>query len=166
MKMENTNAQKEIVSLLIANEKILEKLYLVYAQKFPLFSNFWIEIAKEEDSHALWINTIFEKMKAGTVEFSQNRFPAEAIGKNIEYLKDKIEKLKTSEVTISDALEFSVHIEKGLLEHKFFEIFEEDSLELQMILDALRLGTEDHLRRIEARWKNEKLGANYENLKV
>ena len=160
--MENKAKQKELVEALIRNEKALEELYETYAEKLVLYREFWHKIAKDEESHAAWIGTLYAKMENGLVDFSENRFPIEAIQDFIRHTEEKKKEALEGKTTLEEALETAVHMERGLLENKFFEVFKDDSLEIKIILEALRMGTEAHLKDVERVWKKEKGGAEYE----
>jgi len=160
--MENKAKQKELVEVLIQNEKALEELYRAYADKLVLYRDFWHKIAEDEESHAAWIGTLYSKMENGLVDFAEDRFPVEALKDFIKYTQERKQSALDGEVTLLEALETAVHMERGLLENKFFEVFRDDSLEIKIILEALRLGTAEHLREVERVWKREKGGAEYE----
>jgi rubrerythrin len=160
--MENKTKQKELIDALIKNEKALEELYKAYADKLALYRNFWQKIAEDEESHAAWINTLYTKMENGLVDFAEDRFPLEAVKDFIKYTEGKKKEALEGNVTLLEALETAVHMERGLLENKFFEVFKDDSLEIKIILEALRLGTAEHLREVERVWKKEKGGGEYE----
>ena len=147
----NTTIEK-----LIEHENLMAELYSVYAQKFKYFSDFWQEIKEEEDDHALWISTLYEKHSAGLIESLDRAFPLSAIDTSIEYVKGKITEAKSDkDMTHSKALEIAVHIENAMLEHKFFEVFPGENSEFKIILDALRLSTEQHLKKVKAMWLRE-----------
>jgi rubrerythrin len=160
--MDNKAGQKKLIEALINNEKALEDLYKTYADKLLLYSDFWHKIAEDEKSHAAWIGTLYAKMEKGLVDFSEKRFPVDAVNDFIKYIQEKKKEALDGNVTLLQALETAVHMERGLLESKFFEVFKDDSLEIKIILEALRMGTEEHLREVERVWKKEKGGSNYE----
>jgi rubrerythrin len=151
-----SESEKVIVNRLKENELAMKDLYLVFSEKFATQEAFWRGIAEEEASHAAWIDTLYIKMGAGLIEFSEKRFPVEAVRANIENMKDLQVKAKKGELSLLEALEKSVHIEHGMLENRFFEVFKDDSPELKIILDALRVGTETHFHEMENAWKKER----------
>ena len=155
--------EKEIIDLLYKNEITMGKLYGEFARQFPMYRPFWEGIVTEEESHAAWIETLYRKTEGGLVEFAEKRFPIEAIRQNVENMEAVLEEAKKGEMTAAEALEKAVHFEHGMLENKFFEVFEGDSAELQLILEALRLGTQEHFRRVEEVWKKETMNAETEN---
>jgi len=124
--MENKETQQQIVDLLIKNEAVMGELYLRYAEKFPLFGKFWTKIYEDEQSHAAWINTLHYKLNSKLVDFSSSRFPVDAIEKNIDYMQREKDKIEKGEMSLIYALETAVHLERGMIEHKFFEAFSDD----------------------------------------
>jgi len=162
--MEKKEAQKQIIDLLIKNEATMGELYRKYAKKFPAFEKFWNKIYEDEQSHAAWINTLYYKLNSGLVSFSEQRFPVAAIEENIRYMEEEKNKVGRGEMSHLYALEKAVHVERGMIEHKFFEVFQDDSMELQIVLQALKLGTEQHLQVVQKAWEKEKGGAEFEKL--
>jgi hypothetical protein len=164
--MENIDKQKQITDLMIKNEAVMGELYRRYAEKFPTYQEFWTKIYEDEQSHAAWINTLYYKLNAGLASFSDKRFPVSAIEENIRYIEEESAKADKGEMSLLYALERAIHVERGMLEHKFFEVFKDDSMELQILLQALKLGTEQHLEKIQKAWEKEKSGAELEKLSV
>lgn len=162
--MENKEIQKQIVDLLIQNEAVMGELYRKYAEKFSAFEKFWLTIYEDEQSHAAWINTLYYKLKSGMVSFADQRFPIDAIKKNVLYIQEEKAKVESGQMTLLYALETAVYIERGMIEHKFFDVFKNDSIELQILLQALKLGTEQHLQKVQRAWEKEKGGAEFEKL--
>ena len=154
--MNNKKEQKKIIDLLVANEAILSELYQVYAKELPKTADFWNEIAEEEKSHAMWLETLHRKMDADWVDFAEDRFSASAIKQNIDYLEQKKKKADGSLLDFAEVLEDAVHIESGMLESKFFEVFKDDSIELKIVLEGLKLSTKQHLEKLKAKLDDEK----------
>jgi hypothetical protein len=154
----------EIIDLLVRNEIVMQELYRAYAKTFPIFESFWSSIAKDEASHAAWINTLYYKMKAGMVVIPEQRFPVAIIEATIADIEKKKEQAQAGNVTSLGAMEIAVQIEGGMLESKFFEVIANDNIELQIILEALRLGTQQHLQEIKRERDREAGGAEFEKL--
>jgi hypothetical protein len=164
--METKEMQSKVVDLLKENEVAMRDMYLEFSKSYVVYESFWKGIATEEESHAAWINTLYYKMNAGLVEFAQSRFPLEAIKNNINYMKGMTAKAQEKKLSLLEALEAAVHMEHGMLENKFFEVFKDDSMELQIVLEALRLGTREHYREVKRVWEKEKMGADFEKAKI
>ena len=54
------------------------------------------------------------------------------------------------------ALSISNDIENGMIEGKFFEVFESDSAEIKETFEMLERATMQHRERVEAFWENER----------
>jgi hypothetical protein len=143
------------IEKLIEHEKLIAQLYETYSNKLKYFSEFWKGLVEEEYSHAAWIETLYEKKKAGLVDSLDRKFPMEAVDMSVVFINQKISEAKEKELSILSALENAVYIESAMLEHKFFEVFPEDNMEMKILLEALRLSTEDHLARIKKEWMKE-----------
>jgi len=57
------------------------------------------------------------------------------------------------EISLIKALSIARDIESGLIEKKFFEVFEGDPIELKHVLLNLVAATREHYNRIEKAWK-------------
>ncbi|TET10801.1 MAG: hypothetical protein E3J83_00055 [Candidatus Atribacteria bacterium] len=57
------------------------------------------------------------------------------------------------DISLIKALSIARDIENGLIEKKFFEIFEGDPIELKHVLLNLAAATREHYNRIEKVWK-------------
>lgn len=145
----------EIIEALAQHEEAISRLYTAYAKKFPSCNDFWHSLAMEETSHAAWIRTLHQKTDAGLVEFAESRFPLSGIEMSKQFVDGKT--AAAGDIgPLAEALAVAVDVERGMIEKKFFEVFEGDSLELKVILDALRVSTENHLGEITKAWEREK----------
>jgi rubrerythrin len=59
------------------------------------------------------------------------------------------------DISLIKALSIARDIENGLIEKKFFEVFEGDPIELKQVLLNLAAATREHHNRIEKVWNNE-----------
>ena len=156
--MDKKEYQQKTIDSLVRHEEAIAELYNSYSDKFLGFRDFWLGIVADEKSHASWIRTLYKKTEGGLADFSQNRFPLDAIEDSKKFLEQKKIESSKGEISLVYALETAANIEQGMLEKKFFEIFKDDALELQIILEALRLGTQQHFEHIKKAWEKEKNG--------
>ena len=145
--------QIEIIELLAEHEKEISRLYQEYARKFPEQKDFWSKIVREEIEHANWIFKLRSKIKEGSLYFEEGRFKTDAIKTSIEYIKNQITKAQNNKISIKNALSVARDIESGLIEKKFFEVFEPDCREIKQVLLDLAAATREHYNRIEKVWK-------------
>ena len=145
--------QIEIIELLAEHEKEISRLYQEYARIFPEQKDFWSKIVREEIEHANWIFKLRSKIKEGSLYFEEGRFKTDAIKTSIEYIKNQITKAQNNKISIKNALSVARDIESGLIEKKFFEVFEPDCREIKQVLLDLAAATREHYNRIEKVWK-------------
>ncbi len=141
--MNEQEYQLEIVDMMAKNEVKLSELYAKYAHAYPTRKEFWNELAREEVSHGAWISTLKKRIEDGSVKFSSERFNVDL--NNDFYRHVQQEELKISENTpLIEALKTSGEIEEMMLEKKFFEVFQGDAPELEVLLLALEYSTKNH----------------------
>ena len=145
--------QLEVIKLLAEHEKVIGQLYKEYARKFPEQKNFWSKIAREEIEHASWIFKLRSKIEEGSLYFKEGRFKMEAIKTSLGYLKSQITEAQNNKISAKNALSVARDIENGLIEKKFFEVFEPDCREIKQVFLDLATATRDHSNRIEKIWK-------------
>ncbi|HBY56922.1 MAG TPA: hypothetical protein DEG96_03550 [Candidatus Atribacteria bacterium] len=148
--------QIETIELLAEHEKIISCLYKEYARKFPEQKDFWLKIAGEEIEHSDWIYELKSKIKEESLYFKERRFKTEAIKTSVEYIKKQITKAQNEKMSIKNALSVARDLESGLIEKKFFEVFEPDCREIKQVLLDLATATREHYNRIEKAWNNKK----------
>jgi EAL domain-containing protein (putative c-di-GMP-specific phosphodiesterase class I) len=157
--MDSKDYQINIMETMAKREEAVAELYKVYGEKFAPYRQFWLELSEEEVGHAGLIRQLIEKLRAGLVFFNNERFTAQAINDSLEYVRENIESLKTKEISEINALAIAYDLETGLLERKFFEIVESDSVEIKHLLSSLAEATSHH-REVVKRAFEEKRGAN------
>jgi len=150
-----TETQLKVIKLLAEHEKVISQLYREYARKFPEQKDFWSKIAAEEIEHASWIFKLRSQAEKGSLYFKEGRFKIEAIKTSLEYVKSQITEAQNNKISAKNALSVARDLESGLIEKKFFEIFEPDCREIKQVLLDLAAATREHYNRIEKVWNNE-----------
>ncbi|MCZ2846270.1 MAG: hypothetical protein O2U61_07260 [Candidatus Bathyarchaeota archaeon] len=141
------------IKLLAEHEKVISQLYKEYSLKFPEQKDFWSKIANEEIEHASWIFKLCSQAKEGSLYFKEGRFKTEAIKTSLKYVKSQITKAQNKKISAKNALSVARDLENGLIEKKFFEVFEPDCREIKQVLLDLVAATSEHCNRIEEVWK-------------
>ncbi|MDD5015311.1 MAG: hypothetical protein PHW73_09490 [Atribacterota bacterium] len=77
----------------------------------------------------------------------------EAIKTSLEYVKSQIAEAQNNKISAKNALSVARDIENGLIEKKFFEVFEPDCREIKQVFLDLATATREHSNRIEKIWK-------------
>jgi rubrerythrin len=145
------NAQA--VQMLIENEEGLAKLYQAYAVKFPVFASFWSQLAAEEVKHANWVRELQMDIKYGTIRCNEHRFDTELISAYLDEVEQHLSDALHKKLTLYEALNTALFLERTYIEKSFFQIFEGDTETAKRVLDVLAHGTQTHIQRIEALWE-------------
>ena len=145
--------QLKVIKLLAEHEKVIGQLYKEYARKFPEQKDFWLKIAAEEIEHASWIFKLRSQAEKDLLYFKEGRFKTEAIETSLEYVKSQITDAQNNKISAKNALSVARDLESGLIEKKFFEVFEPDCREIKQVLLNLAAATREHYNRIEKVWK-------------
>ena len=148
--MELNSEQKELIELFVRQEFIIGKLYKLFSFRFPEYTVFWTDMAKEEHLHASWIKRLAERDPTNKFKFSQGELRANRIAASIESIEGLIAGVKNNrKFTINQAVSMALHLEKALWEQEVFQCFEGDSDEVRKILDSLNVEQEIHIKKIE-----------------
>lgn len=150
------NAPNKLLEALKVHEKEIARLYEVYAETFPVFRSFWIELSKEEIEHANWIERLQARIDKGPGDFVVERFPVAAIERNIEYVKELIYEVEEANFQLIDALSKALHLEEALSESKYFEVWEGDSAETKRTLTLLAQSSRKHYQKIKEVWQENR----------
>ncbi|MCX6741343.1 MAG: hypothetical protein NTY61_03020 [Candidatus Parcubacteria bacterium] len=143
------NDQSSILKSLANNELLLYKLYQVYSDKFLELRDFWSRISQEEVDHANWIEQLFKQSADGSLFINTNRFHQEAIKLFSDHIKTETEKALSINVSAREAVGIALDMERALIEHKFFEVFQTDRLPPQELLNRLAISTNGHIVRLQ-----------------
>jgi len=63
--------QEKIIQQMVTQEKLLSRLYTLFAQQFPNHAEFWGKLSKEEENHAKLIEKLREAEKKGLIFFQR-----------------------------------------------------------------------------------------------
>lgn len=138
------------IELLIENEELVSKLYAIYAEKFPEEKEFWRRKAAEEDAHAELLKGVRPIVQEPPSFSKEERFSVEAIELSIAFVKDLIQKSKSS--SLINALSMARDIEHSLIERNFFKVMPSDSILLKNAFVKLEQDTKKHREEIQELW--------------
>jgi hypothetical protein len=150
--MDAKEKQDEILDLMCKNEEKVSELYMIYASKFPEYSDYWSGLAKEELGHSGAIRTL---KYSDQVMFKEGTFEKNLIQISLKYMEDKIVEANTRNMAIEDAFSVAVELETNMLEQKFFVVFEGDFSELVEVFQNLEKATQGHVDNIRNLWSNK-----------
>jgi len=146
--------QIHTIGLMAAHESALADLYRVYADKFVGQMEFWRQLADDEVSHARWIAGFADDVKAGTIEVDPGRFSSESILASLDQVRGHVQEVEDDDLSFLDALAAAKKFEEGLIESRYFEVFEDDAPELKELLTKLEGETEAHRKRVTEMWES------------
>ena len=157
--MELDDNQKQIIALFVKQELVIEKLYQLFAERYPDYRDFWNKMAKEEYQHSVLVERITH---SDSITFSQGELRVESLNSSINYIESFMKEFKNDKnFPIDKAALKATQLEKGLWERKVFEYFESDSDEVKKILDSLNSEQRFHIKKID-RFASQFMGKNKE----
>ena len=154
--MQISDAVVREIDVLREHEKVIGRLYAAYARRFPQDRDFWLGLSQEEEQHAAWIESLQTKVEQEPSGLMVNRFPVAAVSHSIDYVNKLIDNVDRPDLTPTKAFSAALDLERALLENRYFEIFETDSVELRRVLQSLAQGTQGHVERVRQAWQRSK----------
>jgi rubrerythrin len=150
------NREIEITNALAENEELIGKLYQVYADKFPDYRQSWQDLVEEEKKHAAKIRQLVSEAEKGHINIKPYRFNIVAIQNQMKHVEDEIRKAAGPEYSLTNALSYALNIENGLIEQKYFEVFDTYSLEVKNVFADLAEDTKRHAAKVRELWQKSK----------
>jgi rubrerythrin len=141
----------EIIEALAKNEANVAELYRKYGERFPEYKEFWNSLAAEEIGHADKLRSL---SKVST-EYNLNirsRFNITAIQNFSKHVLTEINHSRLENSSIINALSVALYIEQSLIEHKYFEVFDSDSIAIKQVLSSLAEDTNRHMETVRRLW--------------
>jgi len=147
--MNSEDNQIKVIEVLASHEEAISELYRKYSDKFPDYEQFWLGLAEEEVLHAKWIRELRDDIEEGTVFFNEGRFNIVAIQTSLKFIEKQIVDSESQEMSLIIALSLALDAENALLERKYYEIFEGDSVRLKHVLQDHAEAEDLHRDRIK-----------------
>ena len=151
--MDVVKTSSELLEAFRRHELAIARLYEAYAQRFPEFEKFWMELSRDEIQHADWISELTARVEDGSDCFVVNRFPIEAVEHSIAYVEGLANSPGQPDFLLMNAVSTALYIEKALIENKYFEVFSGDGVETKRILNTLAQSTQSHYQRVHKVWQ-------------
>ncbi|MBN1458491.1 MAG: hypothetical protein JXA57_03080 [Armatimonadetes bacterium] len=146
----------DLLDILAEHELALEKLYEVYAEKLPAWSDFWSELAAEESEHEQMIRALKLKVEQGSIVCRPGRFSVEALKNSLDYVRGELARARALPIELGEALSTARDLEDALIERHFFDVFDDDSEEMTKTLQMLAARTSAHRARALAAWSSQR----------
>ena len=156
--MSDQSPTPEVLAKLKIHEQALGRLYKAYARRFPAQAEFWSRLAREEDEHAGWIDTLQAEFRDDPSSLVTNRFPVAAVEHSIAFIDKLITKADAPDLTSLNAVAAALNLEQALLENKYFEVFETDKVEAKRLLALLRDEAHAHCQIVQQTWEQARHG--------
>lgn len=147
----------ELLEVLKQHELAIAELYEVYAEVLPEFRDFWIDLSTEERQHAEWIDELYAEIRNNDEDFVVERFSIPTIKHSTEFINQQAINAHDSDFILINALSTALQIERGLIEKRYFEVFEGDSANTQKILKLLDDCTRSHYEKLYNFWQENRI---------
>jgi len=148
--------QIQTLGLMAAHESALADLYRAYAKKLPSYQDFFNGLAADEVLHARMVAGFVDDVKTRKVSVKPGRFSSQSILSSLDFTKERVAEAERGGVSLMQALSTAKDLEDGLIERKYFGIFEDDGPELTRLLERLAAETEAHRRKVTEAWERER----------
>lgn len=145
-----------LLKAMIDHERVISRLYSVYAKRFPDYKDFWSNLSREETEHAACLDFLGQKVKDGSGLIVVERFSLAALDASIKYVESLIEKASDADFELINALSLAFHLEEAMIEKDYFEAFEGDSPQVVRVLDLLAAETRKHSLKIKEALEKQK----------
>jgi rubrerythrin len=141
--------QKNIIELLFKQELLLSQLYELFANKFPEYSEFWMDLSKEEKTHAQWIKKLYHAEKKDLVLFDEGKTKTYTLQTVIKHTENVIAQVKEGEFTLEMAIGHTLDFERSILEKDFIKFFKTTDDKVKAVMDKLDKETKKHISQIQ-----------------
>ena len=139
---------REIIDIMAQYEETIGKLYQTYAQTQPELADLWNTLYSQEMEHRNWLINLADAVGTGKVHFNKDRFKIEPLHLALDYINKELSKAQNMTIPTKDSLNKAFQIEQSMIEKKFFEVFETDSVDLKHVLQNLANETKKHIEMI------------------
>ncbi len=143
--------EDQIVELLIEHEKTVSVLYESFSHYFPDEEEFWQRLSEEAGLHVNMIGRLHIRIQAGEGIVRADRFDRDDLATSLMRIRSLLQTLKAPGYSLVDALKAADSIEKSVLEHHYYDIFEGHTLEITQIQYFLSDALRDHHERLAER---------------
>jgi rubrerythrin len=151
-----TEEKPDILEMLIRHEFAIQQLYELFASMFKSHQKFWQKIAKDEQRHSHWLETLRSKKSLKNWFLSESRLKMQAITASIRYVEMQITRAQKGNFNLLEALSISKDLETALLEKQFSKMSPSVPEKIRTIFIKLAGETEQHLKEIATALDAEK----------
>ncbi len=146
------------IALIGEHEAMVKCLYETFAIAYPRMKAFWLQLAREEEQHFRLVKALEGDIRNSDFSFKRPAFTQSQVKDSIAWLCARKERVQRGGVSINDSLAMCIQIEQGMVEHRFFDIMDDDQQSIRQVLIQLEKSSILHLRRARKeagrlRWK-------------
>lgn len=142
--------RKNILLIFLENEKKIEKLYNLYALKFPDCKKLWLDLAREEKFHAEILLILKDKFNSPNQFFRLDQYSVNILTYASNFIDKQLNKSSLDKISLEEALEVALRIEQSVLENKCFEVFEPKLDEIKLSFARLNSETAKHVKKLRS----------------
>ncbi len=151
--MRNSDDTMDVLIGMREYEKNLFEIYEILSDRFKEHQNLWHDIAVDENTHALMVDTIISLYKSNEISFSDRNFDLTQIKKDLDKLNLFKDRINKHEISLSEAIKFVLLAERSLIERELFIYKDSDPPEFKKILKVLQEDTKEHYKKINELYK-------------
>ncbi len=127
----------------------ISNLYKLFAEKFPSHRHFWEELSTDETQHAAYIKKLSTYIMQGLIFLDEKKTKTFTIKFIIDGIKSTYAKTKANELTIINALAYSLNLEDSIIENKFYEYLSTHGQNITFLLSQIKRETTEHARKVK-----------------
>lgn len=142
--------RKNILLIFLENEKKIEKLYNLYALKFPDCKKLWLELARGEKFHVEILSVLKDKFDSPNQFFKLDHYLIDVLTYASNFIDTQLKKSSLDKISLDEALEVALRIEQSILENKCFEVFEPTLDEIKLSFARLNSDTVKHAKKLRS----------------
>jgi len=140
-------AQRRIIEKMAGIETSLSGLYRIYAEKFPVLSELWTSLAREEEGHAKKLQSLVAVLDEGFLFKDIGRFGEAQFQPVVQSIAKAKQAAMQAALDPAQALNTTLSLEASFLETRFYEIVNSDDPAFQKVAGLLSSETRNHINR-------------------
>ena len=122
----------------------------MFNEQFSEHGEIWNDLVKEEKNHATWLKQLYDAREKSIVLFDEGETKTYTLKAYIEHLEGIITRAENQELTLAQAVSFTLDFERSLIEKNVFTLFDSTSEKARSVLKRLTNETKNHIRKIQA----------------
>lgn len=150
-------AQTALFERLRELELSLSQLYTQYARLFPEMQELWLDIAKEEEHHAKWVQIMIGLLKSGYHFYNLDTINENMLDEKMQWIEQKSVAAQNGRTTKREAIMTALSLEATIIESEIYQRLKSDAPSFSYIAERLLGETTQHSERINEALQHLKL---------